>query len=186
MYCENCGKNYANVKYTHIINGKKREMFLCEDCSKLLGIQSFNIPMDFSTFLGDFFMGIEDESILPQLLKQEEVKCKRCSLTFEDFINTGKFGCQECYSTFEEKIDPLLRSIQGADRHLGRIGKINEEKVNKKEKFEEVQEKQFIKDTAKLGQINELKRQLKIAIKEERYEEAAGIRDEIKKLEGEN
>ena len=28
MYCENCGKNYANVKYTQIINGNKREMLL--------------------------------------------------------------------------------------------------------------------------------------------------------------
>ena len=26
MYCENCGKNYANVRYTQIINGVKKEM----------------------------------------------------------------------------------------------------------------------------------------------------------------
>ena len=37
----------------------------------------------------------------------------------------------------------------------------------------------------KLGQINELNRQLKLAIKEEKYEEAASLRDKIKELEGE-
>ena len=54
MYCENCGKNYANVKYTQVINGNRREMFLCEECSKILGIDTLSLPMDFSTFLSDF------------------------------------------------------------------------------------------------------------------------------------
>ena len=38
----------------------------------------------------------------------------------------------------------------------------------------------------KLGQINELNKQLKMAIKEEKYEDAARLRDKIKELEGEN
>lgn len=182
MYCENCGKNYANVKYTHIINGNKTEMILCEECSKLFGIQNLSIPIDFSTFLSDFLIGFQEENMLPDLLKQKELKCKRCNSTFEDFINTGRFGCPDCYGTFEEKIDPLLRSIQGANRHVGRIGKINEETENK---TIQESEKEKIKDTTKLGQINELNRQLKIAIKEERYEEAASLRDKIRELEGE-
>ena len=178
MYCENCGKNYANVKYTQIINGNKREMILCDECSKTLGIENFYMPMDFSTFLGDFFSVFEEESILPDLLQTKELKCEKCDYTFGDFINTGKFGCSECYSTFEEKIDPILRSIQGGNRHIGRIGNINPEKT-------EESEKEKIKDTTKLEQINELNRQLKVAIKEEKYEEAASLRDKRKELEGE-
>ena len=184
MYCENCGKNYANVKYTQIINGNKREMFLCDECSKTLGLENFYMPMDFSTFLGDFLTGFEDENILPDLLKAKELRCKRCNSTFEDFINTGRFGCSECYSTFEEKIDPLLRSIQGANRHVGRLGEINEDMINENERYKESEKKER-KDLAKLGQINELNKQLKTAIKEEKYEEAAILRDKIKELEGE-
>ena len=41
MKCENCGKNEANVKYTQIINGEKKQMFLCEECSKKLGVSIF-------------------------------------------------------------------------------------------------------------------------------------------------
>ena len=178
MYCENCGKNYANIKYTQIVNGNKTEMHLCEECSRKLGIEDFNIPMDFSTFLGDIFSDLKNESLLPELLKTKELKCTRCNSSFEDFINTGRFGCEECYSAFEEKIDPFLRNLQGANRHVGRLGKI--------EKEETKPEKEFIKDTAKLGQIYELNKQLKTAIKEEKYEEAAKLRDEIRKLEGEN
>ena len=55
MFCENCGKNYANVRYTQIINGEKKEMFLCDECSDKLGIKNFNIPIDVSSFFSDFF-----------------------------------------------------------------------------------------------------------------------------------
>lgn len=184
MYCENCGQNYANVKYTQIINGNKNEMFLCEKCSKELGMQSFNLPMDFSTFLSDFMADFEDRNLFQEKMGLKELRCKRCNYTFEDFINTGRFGCQECYDTFEDKIDPFLKSIQGSNRHVGRIGEINKENMKKNKNGEET-EKNTIKETMKLGQINELNRQLKLAIKEEKYEEAASLRDKIKELEGE-
>lgn len=181
MYCENCGKKYANVRYTQIINGDKKEMFLCDECSKILGLDTFNINMDFSTFLGDFLNNFEEESIIPQLINGEEMRCDRCNYTFEEFMNTGRFGCPDCYGVFEEKIDPLLKRIQGANRHIGRLGKIDENSFKKGEDLL----KEDIKETSNLGQINELKKELKLAIKEEKYEEAAQLRDKIKELEGE-
>lgn len=186
MYCQNCGKNHANVRYTQIINGDKKEMFLCEECSKIFGIDNFNMPISFSTFLDDFFAEFENENMLPSLLKNNDIKCKRCNSTFEDFINTGRFGCQDCYSAFEEKIDSLLKNIQGANRHIGRIGNINEYNSDKVENDETLNKENSDEDSAKLERINELSKQLKIAIKEEHYEEAAVLRDKIKELEGEN
>ena len=44
MLCENCGKREANVRYSENINGVKKEMHLCEECSQKLGISS---KMDF-------------------------------------------------------------------------------------------------------------------------------------------
>ena len=180
MNCENCGKNYANVKYTQIINGNKREMFLCEECSKALGIENFNLSMDFSGLLGELFAGFEQETILPELLNTNELKCKRCNSTFEDFIHSGRFGCEDCYSTFDGKIDSILRNIQGANKHFGRIGKISKEAENQFGKNEESE-----KDVSK-PEIQKLKQELKMAVKEEKYEEAAILRDKIKELEGEN
>ena len=34
MLCQNCERNEANVKYTQIINGEKKQMVLCEKCAK--------------------------------------------------------------------------------------------------------------------------------------------------------
>lgn len=176
MLCENCGKNYANVKYTQIINGVKKEILVCEECSKKLGIDhlNFDMPIDFASYLSDFFGGYENESILP-IIKEKQLKCQNCETTFEQFINNGKFGCAECYSTFKSKIDPLLQNIHGANRHVGRLGKVSENnKIKKEENIETKKEE---------SKIDKLKNDLKAAIKEERYEEAAKIRDEIKEIE---
>ena len=78
MNCENCGRNYANVRYTQIINGNKSERFLCEECSKRLGIQNIDLSMDFSGLLGDVLSSFEQESLFQDLLKTKDVRCKRC------------------------------------------------------------------------------------------------------------
>ena len=38
MLCQNCGKNEANVRYTQIVNGNKKEMVLCQECAEKMGI----------------------------------------------------------------------------------------------------------------------------------------------------
>ena len=75
MFCENCGKNYANVRYTQIINGEKKEMFLCDECSDKLGIKNFNIPIDISSFFSNFFDEIENDDIFQQILKSKKMEC---------------------------------------------------------------------------------------------------------------
>ena len=181
MKCENCGKNNANVKYTQIINGEKKQMFLCEECSQKLGINDlhFNMPINFTSFLADFFNDMNDISLMPSLDDVNTIKCKKCGLTWDNFLHTGKFGCSNCYDDFELRIDPILRSMQGATNHVGRLGEVrqgNEVKQNLDDKIQK-------EENENVRKIEKLKNDLKQAIKEERYEDAAKIRDEIKKEE---
>ena len=181
MKCENCGKNYANVKYTQIINGEKKQMFLCEECSQKLGLNDihFNMPINFTNFLTDFFDDMNDINLIPSIGGQSSLNCSKCGLNWDDFLHTGKFGCSNCYSDFEARIDPILRSMQGATNHIGRIGEVksgNNVKQNLDDKME-------TKQNEEQNKIDKLKEDLKQAIKEERYEDAAKIRDEIKKNE---
>ena len=181
MKCENCGKNEANVKYTQIINGEKKQMFLCEECSEKLGINDihFNMPINFTSFLSDFFDDVGGVNFIPTLGENNELKCKQCGLTWDDFIHTGRFGCSNCYSDFESRIDPILRSLQGATSHVGRLGEVkvgNKVKQNLDDRIEEPK-------VDSINQVEKLKEDLKQAIKDERYEDAAKIRDEIKKYE---
>ncbi|MBQ9659017.1 MAG: UvrB/UvrC motif-containing protein [Clostridia bacterium] len=192
MLCENCGKNHANVRYTQIINGVKKEISLCEECSKKLGIGdiNFDMPIDFSSFLGDF-MSDWDEDVFPALGTIKALECPNCKTSFEKIMNSGKIGCGECYETFHDRIDEILKNIHGANRHIGRIGKINsknielneEESNNSQSGFESVPEQNLNnadEKSSKTSKIDELQMELKKAIKEERYEDAAKIRDKIK------
>ena len=175
MKCDNCGNNNANIKYYRNINGVKKEMNLCEECGKKLGITDigFNMPMDFSSFLGGFFDNLENDNLLSLMDVNEVNRCKGCNSTFEDIINTGKFGCPECYNTFETQIDSLMNKLQGSNRHIGRLGKVEKLQVN-----DDKDSKNNEND-----KLTQLKEKLKNLVKDEKYEEAAKVRDEIKEME---
>ena len=181
MLCQNCNQNEANVKYTQIINGIKKQMNLCDKCAKELGINniSFDMKMDFSNFLGDIFDDFENECI-PNLAETNNLLCDKCGSRYDDFIKNGKFGCDKCYITFEDKIDNILKNIHGVNNHIGKKLKIKEEKQDNNY---DIQNKEKKKKDIKMFKIQKLREKLKQEIKEERYEDAAKTRDEIKKLE---
>lgn len=191
MLCDNCGKREANVKYSENINGKTRELNLCEECSKKLGITEidFNMHIDFSSFFGQFMEDFDTPEFMPLFNEVKALKCKNCGYTFDDIVNTGKLGCEDCYDVFEDKLDPIIKKIQGANRHVGRIGKLlNESNQNKDSiKNESIKKQDKLNEGSKANfkemEIEKLQKELKDAIKEERYEDAAKIRDEIKKLQ---
>lgn len=194
MLCDNCGKREANVRYSENINGKTKELNLCEECSKKLGIteMDFNMPIDFSSFFGEFMEDFATPEFMPLFNEVKALKCKNCGYTFDDIVNTGKLGCEDCYDVFEDKLDTIIKKIQGANRHVGRIGKLlnesnsNEGSIKNGNVKEDIQTTDELQKDSKANskemEIERLQRELKNAIKEERYEDAAKIRDEIKKL----
>ncbi len=184
MKCQNCGENEANFRYTEIINGVKKEIALCEECKQKLGLQGldFNIPINFSSFFGDFLNEYDDSSLFPMLTKPKQLKCDNCGMTYDEFMKDGKFGCSNCYNIFDSKIEPILKRIHGESKYLGRKGKLPKMSEN----ITEEDEPHYSTSKAEPNNesdITELKKELKKLIKEERYEEAAVLRDKIKELE---
>lgn len=202
MLCQNCGKNEANVRYTQIVNGVKKEMILCEDCARKLGIGNFKMrmPLHFSNLLGNLFEDY-DEGLLPSFIKENSRECDSCGTLYDDFINTGLLGCADCYDMFEDRLDPMLKNIQGNTKHIGRKPlNINEkmknigdnfsrnkadEKSSAKESVGSQNNSENNKENDKQEKIQELNKELSKAIEEERYEDAAKIRDEIKQIKDE-
>jgi protein arginine kinase activator len=79
MLCQNCGKNEANIRYTQIINGVKKEVALCSDCARKLGLENIGIPdlsMNFHSILGDFFNDYAESMLLPSI-ENNTIKCKK-------------------------------------------------------------------------------------------------------------
>lgn len=179
MLCQNCGKNEANIRYTQIINGEKTEIALCSNCAKKAGMDGFEMPdfpINFHSILGDFFNDYAESALLPSL-QGNVVKCKKCGTTYDDFIETGMFGCSECYDTFGAPLDSLLKNLHGTAKHIGR---------GSDSKGEEIKIDSKVKSNNNIKQKSDLQQELEKAIKEERYEDAAKIRDELKAKEDEN
>lgn len=161
MLCNECGKNEANVHMTHIINGKKTETHLCEECAKKNQTFNSNFSMEnlFSAMLNNAF---NSTTYLPSK------GCLKCGMTYDEFRNIGKFGCSECIDTFKPKLMPVVKNIQGHETHAGKIPK----RAGGSYKIQ--------KD------IENLKIQLKSAIESEEYEKAAQLRDKIREMESNN
>lgn len=157
MKCQSCGKKEATIRYYENVNGKQQELHFCLDCAKQLGFANF------SNIFSPMFVTIPDFNPV------EHLQCPSCGYRLEDYSRTGLFGCPECYHTFEESLDELFYKLHGKNRHV----KLEEKKDSKGSKAEKKKEELAMLKT----KIHEL-------IAEERYEEAAVVRDKIKKLEG--
>ena len=161
MLCEKCLKRPATVHMQQYINGQVTETHLCQECAA-----QPDSPLSFEQFLHgllDMF-GNMQENVSKQK-PETSYRCAVCGLSFENFKRTGKLGCAECYQTFRREMDPILKNIQGSNRHDGKYphkagaGMLNRRKIDK------------------------LRLELTKAIEEEQYENAASLRDQIRELE---
>lgn len=169
MKCQVCGKNEANVRYYENINGNQKEILVCSECAEKLGFIGFsNI---FSPIFTSFpsFVSESDE---------EDQKCSECGYSFEEYTKTGLLGCPNCYEAFKDRLDKLFLKIHGKNEHIG----VNSNYKNKKFtlKDEEIKKPRGDKKSNKL---TELRQKLREYIDKEEYEQAALVRDEIRKLE---
>ena len=59
---------------------------------------------------------------------------EKLSEAFEDIAKTGKVGCADCYEIFEDRLEPIIRRIQSSNRHVGRLGKVIDQRIDEKQK----------------------------------------------------
>ncbi|MBD1372401.1 UvrB/UvrC motif-containing protein [Hazenella sp. IB182357] len=169
MLCPECGKRPATLHYTKIVNGEKTEFHLCEVCAQENGeyLPGFENGFTFHQLLSGLlnFEPMASESSQAPGFQENSLRCSTCGLTYNQFSKIGRFGCGDCYETFEERLDPLLRRIHGNATHRGKIP--SRTRGNLKIKRE----------------IETLKEHLSRKINAEEFEEAARLRDQIRSLQ---
>lgn len=165
MKCEKCKENEATVYLQQSINGNTRSMHLCAKCAaelqggSLFGENAF----PFGGFGGDLFSNLFGIAA-PE--RGADKTCPGCGASFAEIRREGKVCCPACYAAFADELEPTIRSIHGNVVHTGRAPAARRARKDKETK------------------IAELKKQLTEAIDAERYEEAAKLRDEIRKIDG--
>jgi len=162
MNCDLCGQEEAVIHIQQISGSDEVELHLCEKCAALKGITAGEDKVDFS--ITNLLTGLVDVKGISNESSSKKV-CPRCGLTVQRFKKNGSLGCNECYTVFRKEISRIIEKMFGRTRHTGKYPK------------RLMAYKTFLID------IEDLKRRLDRAVKDEKYEEAARLRDQIKELE---
>ncbi len=197
MLCEQCKKREATVKYVEVVNGVKTEHNLCGACASQLDIGPFSAVFEGEISLASLLsglLGIQDTEKKDG--RFAEVVCPNCGTTYENFVETSRFGCSDCYSVFGPLLDENIRHLQGSDRHVGKRPEhvLREEAAKARERAVEAangagaaaEDASELPRLTKEERIRLLQARIKDALRKEDYEEAAVLRDEIRSLKEEN
>lgn len=162
MKCDKCG-NPSVYHSTFIVNGVSQSTNLCRDCAIKEGV----FTNQKTSLFDDLFSSFSD------MLGFEEVKnivCPVCKTSLKEFKTTGKLGCPNCYEIFREEISNVIKRIAPFEKH----------------QQDTIKTKPVKQKLSKEEQIANLREEMKLAVSEERYEDAAKIKKQITKLESAN
>lgn len=145
-------QNKAEFYIPHTLLGKSGNTYICDKCL---------VAFDKSGYLKLFAVPVISDSILPTT--PTDIECKSCGMTLSKFLKTKRVGCAEDYRLFG--LQDSLESYHKASQHIGKIP------INANVSKEVV-----------IDRIERLKNLMGDAVRADRFEEAAKIRDEIKAL----
>jgi len=206
MLCE-CGQYEATIHEVIITDDqKKMERHLCEHCARKQGISTDPyIPISELISSANYIMGQaatqpsdQDEAkaeaqgndplfepVKPRPTMKSRTStqsCVGCGQTFSNFKKSGLLGCPACYQVFEDRIGPMIeRAHEGGCSHVG--------KVPKRALCQSKDAQDADRIDALLGDIRQREERLELlrarlskSIRDEEYEQAAMLRDELTRL----
>ncbi len=178
MLCGICKAREATVFYTEIMNGTKKEQYLCEECAAKSTSLRLKTPFGGKEFsLGGLISSLLEEA-MPKEENEEEMQtaqvgkdmvCPECGMSYAKFKEEGVLGCPSCYQKFGRAL------LQGADTHTGKhplhfsAGKMTTH---------------MPEDGLSLDGIQKLSLMLEQALEREDYDLAARLRDELRAQKG--
>lgn len=167
MICQLCNKQPATVHVTEIsqpgpsgaASGVKQR-HMCEACAHSLELPT--TPVVIAKGAPEIWKLLRQSA--QRARAEGSLACPECGMSLAEFRNKGRFGCPKDYEVFRAHIEPLLLRVHNAQAHRGRVP--GEDTTNERSR-----------------QISVLRSKLEAAIREEAYESAARLRDEIQGLE---
>lgn len=167
MKCDQCGQE-ATVHELRVVAGKSVERHLCERCAQQAGLLAGTLPL--AVVLENLVKTMQPAAkggALAAMMCREA--CPACGTTPADIRQTGLLGCPECYRAFEGLVIPLLeRAHEGATQHVGRVPR----RMLTRGELEAWRQ----------AREEALRAELRAALEREQYEQAASIRDQLRRL----
>lgn len=164
MPCDQCHEREAVIHLTQIVNEQVTTLHLCERCAAEKGVESPGGQP--KTPLGSFLAAMGKGPEQTPIARGADT-CARCGASFQDFRESGRLGCSECYLVFEAPLRDLLRRLHGSTHHMG-------------ERYVDPGQPAGEERTPRLSDLRE---QLRVAVETENFELAAELRDRLRVME---
>jgi protein arginine kinase activator len=176
LICTACQKAPATTKIMDVASGNKvnAEQHLCSRCAEALGLVAPKVQLKMSPEMLEDLLGTIKEKSSG---RGHRDACPGCGMTPIEFKQKGRFGCPRCYEAFRADIVPLLQRVHEAQSHRGRLpaGMAASAPADVQPRSPRA--------AAAGDPLARLRRQLEDAISKENFEEAARLRDELRRAE---
>ncbi len=172
MKCDRCGRE-ATIEEVTKVGQTYVYKHLCESCAAGEGLSTSGSQPTTTTLV-----------TVKARAAAQTLACPNCGLSFAGFRETGRLGCPACYDAFEDRLGPMIeRAQEGGTHHVGKTPKrllasVEGAGPERRRAIERV----LGESKQRLEKLEQLGRQLQSALAGERFEQAAIIRDEMRRL----
>ena len=163
MKCQHCERP-ATFHITELTDEIPDELHLCEEHARVYLIQAEAPELESPSIAGALAQHLKIGQAAEELARLDQQACPICGITFYEFRHAGRLGCPHDYVCFEDKIEPIIKSIQNATQHVGK------------------RPKSGMGGTDRRTELIRLRRDMEAAVGREDYEQATTLRDEIQNL----
>jgi protein arginine kinase activator len=159
--CQRCGNRPATVHVTEVAaSGGHAEAHLCSACCQEAGWVPVLPPPAVTELVAATPVAAPGGEAA-----ENQAACPTCGLTFADYQQVNLLGCAHDWTCFAEPLRELVHRWHGSERHVGR-------------------RPGDVAPTAAAARRAALNAELTAAVTGERYEEAARLRDLLRRLDG--
>lgn len=157
MNCQHCDLE-ASVHLTETVDGTTREVHLCPACARRSGVLVSQPPPE---------LGLE--AVVQTLIinhvgelvgELARLRCGLCGQKFMEFRTGGRLGCPHDYELFRAGLLPIVLRMHGSTRHVGKRPKRRDAEANER---------------------LSMRARLRKTINDEDYEQAAMLRDQLRR-----
>ena len=168
--CDICKAKQARYSVSMVMGDKVTLRSLCQDCMSKMNMtfSAGSAVKVLGAIMNALGVQMPEEAPAPAAKEADEptpennVVCESCGTTRAQFLKTGKLGCVDCYTTFREELNGLLKLEETV--HTGRKPVQDEATQQRRSAYER------------------LTWHLQAAIDNEDYETAAVIRDQLRQF----